>query len=187
MEVLSLRQKIIVTRQGLNFLRRCRHVGVIPNFIKREGIRDMGGNPKKDKMVRKIEMDVLKTAIRSKTDHLYSLLLKCQVKELHCERLLSCQLWRRIKQKEECVVEFASLKSAVARLQEIEEGAVALENRLADAKSQNETLADENSLLKKEINSLKIIISENEITPIDRERIDNLYDENRELTVGIYR
>ncbi|WKX93041.1 hypothetical protein Q1695_010793 [Nippostrongylus brasiliensis] len=91
------------------------------------------------------------------------------------------------KQKEECVVEFASLKSAVARLQEIEEGAVALENRLADAKSQNETLADENSLLKKEINSLKIIISENEITPIDRERIDNLYDENRELTVGIYR
>ncbi|WKY04641.1 hypothetical protein Q1695_005560 [Nippostrongylus brasiliensis] len=89
------------------------------------------------------------------------------------------------KQKEECAVALASLKNAVARLQEVEEGAVALENRLEDTRAQNKTLADENRRLKEEIASLKVFISENETTPIDRERllgrIDDQYDENCKL------
>lgn len=69
---------------------------MIPNFIRRTNIHGICGNPKDDNVVRGIETRILKIAIRSKADHMYSLLLKCKGKESNCERLLPCQLWRRI-------------------------------------------------------------------------------------------
>ncbi|VDO95974.1 unnamed protein product [Heligmosomoides polygyrus] len=54
------------------------------------------GLPKDDKKLHEMENDILKMTIKSKQNHLYSLLLKCVPKEQSCERLLPDRLWRRI-------------------------------------------------------------------------------------------
>ncbi|VDP62610.1 unnamed protein product, partial [Heligmosomoides polygyrus] len=96
MEALSLRQKVVLARQALHFLRRCQRNDVIPTFITSKKLHETCGLPKDDKKLRGIENDILKMTIKSKQNHLYSLLLKCVSKEQSCERFLPDRLWRRI-------------------------------------------------------------------------------------------
>ncbi|VDO19453.1 unnamed protein product [Heligmosomoides polygyrus] len=96
MEALSLRQKVVLARQALHFLRRCQRNDVIPTFITSKKLHETCGLPKDDKKLREIENDILKMTIKSKQNNLYSLLLKCVSKEQSCERFLPDRLWRRI-------------------------------------------------------------------------------------------
>lgn len=94
METLSLRQKIVLSRQGTHFLKRCLQHRVIPRFIKSKELHKLCGRTREDRQIREIELHILKVAIRSKQDHVYRLLNKCA--SMCCQRFLPSPLWRRI-------------------------------------------------------------------------------------------
>lgn len=59
MEALSLRQKVVLARQALHFLRRCQRNDVIPTFITSKKLHETCGLPKDDKKLRGIENDII--------------------------------------------------------------------------------------------------------------------------------
>ncbi|VDO77488.1 unnamed protein product [Heligmosomoides polygyrus] len=73
-EALSLRQKIAITRQSIHFLRRCARNRVVPNFISRKRLHDVCGKPENDRRLKEIELRLLRAALRTKQDLLYSML-----------------------------------------------------------------------------------------------------------------
>ncbi|EYC35502.1 hypothetical protein Y032_1038g3464 [Ancylostoma ceylanicum] len=58
-EALSLRQKIVATRQSIIFLDRCLHHRVIPNFIGRKRRHNLCGPPESDHQVKAIQLRLL--------------------------------------------------------------------------------------------------------------------------------
>ena len=95
-EVLSLRQKIVLARQTIHFLRRCLQNQVVPNFIRRKRLHELCGLPKENQQVLDIELRLLRAALRHKQDEMYAQLKKCEAKEDHCGRYLENHLWRSI-------------------------------------------------------------------------------------------
>ncbi|VDP29226.1 unnamed protein product, partial [Heligmosomoides polygyrus] len=73
-EALSLRQKIAITRQSIHFLRRCARNRVVPSFISRKRLHDVCGEPENDRRLKEIELRLLRAALRTKQDLLYSML-----------------------------------------------------------------------------------------------------------------
>ena len=116
-EVLSLRQKIVVTRQSIHFLRRCIHYHVIPSFITNKRLHDTCGLPKDSRQIKSIELQILKMALKTKRDQLYSCLMKCVAKENCCERFVPARLWRRIVGESRCICDYIR-SNAKTRLQE---------------------------------------------------------------------
>uniref|UniRef100_A0A7I4XT58 Reverse transcriptase domain-containing protein n=1 Tax=Haemonchus contortus TaxID=6289 RepID=A0A7I4XT58_HAECO len=95
-EVLSLRQKIVSVRQSIYFLRRCLDHRIVPNFISKKRLRDLLGSSKSDRKIFEIEMQLLRLALRTRRDHMFSMLKKCVSKEQCCARYLEDRLWKRI-------------------------------------------------------------------------------------------
>ncbi|EYB83018.1 hypothetical protein Y032_0345g3120 [Ancylostoma ceylanicum] len=116
-EVLSLRQKIVSERQTTHFLHRCLRNNVIPNFIAKKRLNEICGLPKESRQLHEIELRILRTALKTKRDHLFSLLAKCLFKERCCERFLPDHLWRRIVGESKFVCDLIRSKTK-SRLQE---------------------------------------------------------------------
>ncbi|KAJ1352405.1 hypothetical protein KIN20_008732 [Parelaphostrongylus tenuis] len=95
-EALSLRQKIVLARQCVKFLRRCIEHQIVSNFIKRKRLHAICGVPEDSHRILDIEMKVLRACLRSKQDNLYAMLKKCATKEYYCDQYLEGNLWRRI-------------------------------------------------------------------------------------------
>ncbi|KAK6045202.1 hypothetical protein COOONC_17293, partial [Cooperia oncophora] len=77
MEVLSLRQKIVLSRQAIHFLHRCLRQKIIPNFIKQKKLDETLGKARGDQRLQALELHILRMALRSKRDYMYTLLNKC--------------------------------------------------------------------------------------------------------------
>ncbi|XGW35820.1 hypothetical protein V3C99_019196 [Haemonchus contortus] len=96
-EAVSLRQKVVATRQSLKFLQRCRTTGVLPRFISNKKIGATCNLSEDYPMITTIYRSILSVVIKEKQRVLYSSLLKCVSKERACQRLLQDQTWRRIE------------------------------------------------------------------------------------------
>uniref|UniRef100_A0A7I4YGZ9 Unconventional myosin-Ie n=1 Tax=Haemonchus contortus TaxID=6289 RepID=A0A7I4YGZ9_HAECO len=96
-EALSLRQKVVLTRQSLLFLKRCKATEILPRFIQNKQLGSVCGLPDKHPRIKNIYRSLLNVVIREKQHLLYSMLLKCEAKEESCRRLLSEEIWRRIE------------------------------------------------------------------------------------------
>uniref|UniRef100_A0A7I4Z2R7 Reverse transcriptase domain-containing protein n=1 Tax=Haemonchus contortus TaxID=6289 RepID=A0A7I4Z2R7_HAECO len=96
-EALSLRQKVVLTRQSLLFLQRCKATEILPRFILNKQLGSVCGLPDKHPKIKNIYRSLLNVVIREKQHLLYSMLLKCEAKEESCRRLLSEEIWRRIE------------------------------------------------------------------------------------------
>ncbi|KAJ1370592.1 hypothetical protein KIN20_032357 [Parelaphostrongylus tenuis] len=95
-EALSLRQKIVLARQCVKFLRRCIENRIVPNFIKRKRLHAICGVPEDSHRILEIELKVLCACLQIKQDNLYTMLKKCEAKEYYCDQYLEGNLWRRI-------------------------------------------------------------------------------------------
>ncbi|KAJ1369670.1 hypothetical protein KIN20_031183 [Parelaphostrongylus tenuis] len=95
-EALSLRQKTVLARQCVKFLRRCIQHRIVPNSVKRKRLHAICGVPEDSHRILDIEMKVLRACLRSKQDNLYAMLKKCAAKEYYCDQYLEGNLWRRI-------------------------------------------------------------------------------------------
>ncbi|EYB88913.1 hypothetical protein Y032_0239g3305 [Ancylostoma ceylanicum] len=95
-EVLPLRQKIVSERQCIHFLRRFLQHYAIPNFFAKKRLREMCGLVNESRQSRHIEEHILHTALKSKQDHMFSMLSKCVYKERCCQRLVPDDLWEII-------------------------------------------------------------------------------------------
>uniref|UniRef100_A0A7I4YFD5 Reverse transcriptase domain-containing protein n=1 Tax=Haemonchus contortus TaxID=6289 RepID=A0A7I4YFD5_HAECO len=96
-EAVSLRQKVVATRQSLKFLQRCRTTGMLPRFIFNKKIGSTCGLSEDHPKITSIYRSILSAVIKEKQRILYSSLLKCISKERACQRLLRDQTWRRIE------------------------------------------------------------------------------------------
>uniref|UniRef100_A0A0K0D255 Uncharacterized protein n=1 Tax=Angiostrongylus cantonensis TaxID=6313 RepID=A0A0K0D255_ANGCA len=68
----------------------------MPKFIKRKRLHEIYGQPEDSQQVRGIEMELLRAALRSKRNEMFSRKMKCVTKEQFCALYLEDQLWRRI-------------------------------------------------------------------------------------------
>ncbi|XGW05094.1 hypothetical protein V3C99_015904 [Haemonchus contortus] len=103
-EALALRQKIVLTRQSLQFLQRCKSTAVFPRFITNKKIGSICNLSEDHPRIVNIYRNILGAAIKQKQYILYSNLLKCNAKEESCRRLLSERCWNEIERgsKEVC-------------------------------------------------------------------------------------
>uniref|UniRef100_A0A7I4XWM4 Reverse transcriptase domain-containing protein n=1 Tax=Haemonchus contortus TaxID=6289 RepID=A0A7I4XWM4_HAECO len=95
-EALSLRQKIVVLKQTTHFLQRCLQHRAIPNFIKKKKLHEVCGLPVDSRQIQELQLRILRTALRSKRNQLFSSLNKCMSKDLCCERYLPVCHWKKI-------------------------------------------------------------------------------------------
>ncbi|EYC22539.1 hypothetical protein Y032_0017g3411 [Ancylostoma ceylanicum] len=94
---LSLRQKVVFTKQSLLFLKRCKAKNVLPNFITNKKIGEVCNLSENHPRIQNIYQSILNVVIKQKQHLLYSTLLKCVAKEDACKRYLDEQSWRRIE------------------------------------------------------------------------------------------
>ncbi|EYC18662.1 hypothetical protein Y032_0026g1298 [Ancylostoma ceylanicum] len=131
-EALSLRQKIVSARQATHFLRRCLQHRLVPNFIGKKRLYETCGLPRDSQQTREIELHILRTAMKTKQDQMYTMLKKCVSKELYCERFLPSHLWRSITSESKSICD--SIRANVkSKLQE-------KFNRLLDQKRPRTTI-----------------------------------------------
>ncbi|XGW33958.1 hypothetical protein V3C99_018027 [Haemonchus contortus] len=103
-EALALRQKIVLTRQSLLFLQRCKSTAVFPRFITNKKLGSICNLDEDHPRIVNIYRNILGVAVKQKQYILYSSLLKCKAKEESCRRLLSDRCWKAIERgsKEVC-------------------------------------------------------------------------------------
>ena len=94
---LSLRQKVVIARQSLIFLKRCRATGLLPQFIRNKKLGSTCCLPENHPKIIGIYKTILGTAIKQKQYVIFSSLKKCERKEEACRRLMNPQQWRRIE------------------------------------------------------------------------------------------
>ena len=96
-EALALRQRVVVARQSLHFLKRCRSTNLFPSFITNKRLGRMFKLEEDHPMIRKLYKSMLGVAIKRKQYIPHSALLMCNSKEEACRRLLGDTSWRRIE------------------------------------------------------------------------------------------